>query len=57
MKFATFPETLLSYAGKFRLVNWVPANLDIPLTLPLQRYPQMYGEATREKVIAGRTGT
>ncbi|KIJ46150.1 hypothetical protein M422DRAFT_206385 [Sphaerobolus stellatus SS14] len=32
--FATFPEVLVVHAKKFQLVNWVPAKLDIPITLP-----------------------
>lgn len=33
-KFASFPETLVIHAKKFQLVNWVPAKLDIPISLP-----------------------
>ncbi|KAI0816905.1 ubiquitinyl hydrolase [Trametes gibbosa] len=33
-RFATFPEVLVVHAKKFRLVNWVPAKLDIPVIVP-----------------------
>ncbi|KAJ3513622.1 hypothetical protein NLJ89_g2850 [Agrocybe chaxingu] len=33
-KFASLPEVLVVHAKKFKLVNWVPAKLDIPVILP-----------------------
>ncbi|KAK7049909.1 ubiquitin C-terminal hydrolase Ubp14 [Paramarasmius palmivorus] len=33
-RFASFPEVLVVHAKKFQLVNWVPAKLDIPVSLP-----------------------
>ncbi|ESK93387.1 ubiquitin carboxyl-terminal hydrolase 14 [Moniliophthora roreri MCA 2997] len=33
-RFASFPEVLAVHAKKFQLVNWVPAKLDIPVSLP-----------------------
>jgi len=33
-RFTTFPDVLVIHAKKFRLVNWVPTKLDIPINLP-----------------------